>query len=204
MTNHTGAPMVPIHEVVPNKKNPNKHSKEQIAAIAKNIARFGWRVPITVSKRSGLIVRGHGRFLAAKLLGAEQVPVVIQDYDSAAEEWTDLIADNKLAEMASTDDDLMAAMLAEIDADLQALTGLSEMAVQDFVTQQKTQEDLERFDRLIAPEKKEGQTENKPKASGAKVLVVIEGPPTVLTVKRIQEIKNQLTPLGLSMDVIER
>lgn len=196
--------MVPIHEVVPNKKNPNKHSKEQIAAIAKNIARFGWRVPITVSKRSGLIVRGHGRFLAAKLLGAEQVPVVIQDYDSAAEEWTDLIADNKLAEMASTDDDLMAAMLAEIDADLQALTGLSEMAVQDFVTQQKTQEDLERFDRLIAPEKKEGQTEKKPKASGAKVLVVIEGPPTVLTVKRIQEIKNQLTPLGLSMDVIER
>ena len=196
--------MVPIHEVVPNKKNPNKHSKEQIAAIAKNIARFGWRVPITVSRRSGLIVRGHGRFLAAKLLGAEQVPVVIQDYDSAAEEWTDLIADNKLAEMASTDDDLMAAMLAEIDADLQALTGLSEMAVQDFVTQQKTQEDLERFDRLIAPEKKEGQTEKKPKGSGAKVLVVIEGPPTVLTVKRIQEIKNQLTPLGLSMDVIER
>ena len=196
--------MVPIHEVVPNKKNPNKHSKEQVAAIAKNIERFGWRVPITVSRRSGLIVRGHGRFFAAKLLGADQVPVVVQDYDSAAEEWTDLIADNKLAEMASTDDDLMAAMLAEIDADLQALTGLSEMAVQDFVTQQKTQEDIERFDRLIAPEKKEGQTEKKPKPGGAKVLILVEGPPTVLTAKRIQEIKNQLTPLGLSMDVIER
>lgn len=204
MTNHTGSLMVPVNTLVPNRKNPNKHNKEQIAAIAKNIERFGWRVPITVSTRSGLIVRGHGRYMAAKLLGAEEVPVVFQGYESAAEEWTDLIADNKLAEMADTDDALMAALLAEIDVELQELTGYSQVAVQDFLTERGAEQDLAKFDKLIAPEKKEGQSDKKPKAGGQTILVMLQGPPTVLTAKRLQEIKNQMTPLGLSMDVIER
>ena len=204
ITNYTGAQMVPISELVPNKRNPNRHSKDQVAAIAQNIEHLGWRVPITVSKRSGLIVRGHGRYLAAKLLGAEEAPAVFQEYESAAEEWTDLIADNKLAEMATTDDALMAAMLAEIDTELQSLTGYTETVVRDFLTERETAQDMEKFDKLIAPDKKEGQTDKKPKPDAAKVLVIIEGPPTVLTAKRIQEIKNQMTPLGLSMDVIKR
>lgn len=204
MTNHTGAPMAPIADLAPNRRNPNKHSKKQVEAIARNICRLGWRVPITVSRRSGLIVRGHGRYLAAKLLGMTEAPVVFQDYESAAEEWADLIADNKLAEIATTDDEQLAALIAEMDEETRKLTGLSDLAVQDFLTEREATKDLAKFDRLISPEPKEGQNEKKPKPGAAKVLVILEGSPVQLTAKRIQEIRNQFTPLGIGMDVIER
>ena len=58
-----------------------------------------------MSKRSGLIVRGHGRLEAALLMGAEKVPVDYQDYASEAEELADLLADNRLSELAELDED---------------------------------------------------------------------------------------------------
>ncbi len=60
--------MVPLEEIIPNPRNPNQHPDQQIELLAKIIAAQGWRAPITVSTRSGFIVRGHGRFAAAKLL----------------------------------------------------------------------------------------------------------------------------------------
>ena len=57
-----------------NPKNPNKHPDSQIELLAKNIKYLGWRHPITVSKRSGFIVAGHGRLMAAKKLGLKIVP----------------------------------------------------------------------------------------------------------------------------------
>jgi hypothetical protein len=62
-------------DLKPNPNNPNKHPKEQIKQLAKIIKFNGWRAPITVSKRSGFIVRGHGRLAAAKELGTTSVPV---------------------------------------------------------------------------------------------------------------------------------
>jgi hypothetical protein len=70
----------------PNPGNPNRHSAHQIQLLAAIIQEQGWRSPITVSKRSGLIVRGHGRLEAALLMGCETVPVDRQDYESEAAE----------------------------------------------------------------------------------------------------------------------
>ena len=70
--------MVEIEKVIPNPRNPNKHSEKQIALLSKIIAAQGWRAPITVSTRSGFIVRGHGRLLAARKLGLAEVPVDYQ------------------------------------------------------------------------------------------------------------------------------
>ena len=95
--------LVNIEKVIPNPKNPNKHPDKQIAMLAKIIDAQGWRAPITVSKRSGFIVRGHGRLMAAQKLGLSQVPVDYQDYESEAAEWADLIADNRLSELAEID-----------------------------------------------------------------------------------------------------
>ena len=67
--------IVDTDELVGNQRNPNKHPKEQINALAKIIKRQGWRHPIVVSHRSGFVVKGHGRLLVAKELGAKQVPV---------------------------------------------------------------------------------------------------------------------------------
>lgn len=107
--------MVDIEKVIPNPKNPNKHPNKQIDLLAKIIAAQGWRAPITVSKRSGFIVRGHGRLLAARKLGLAQVPVDYQDYESEAAEWADLIADNRLSELSDVDMVMMKDLLQEID-----------------------------------------------------------------------------------------
>lgn len=93
-----------IDDLKPNPNNPNKHPKEQIKQLAKIIKFNGWRAPITVSKRSGFIVRGHGRLAAAKELGTTSVPVDFQEYDDDASEYADLIADNQIAELSATDD----------------------------------------------------------------------------------------------------
>lgn len=134
--------MVDIDKLVPNHRNPNKHPKKQIELLAKIIKYQGWRVPITVSTRSGFIVRGHGRYEAAKLLGLEKVPVDYQDYANEAEEWADLIADNRIAELAEVDGKMLKDLIEEIDSgiiDLE-LTGYTEKEIEKLMTQYKQEE----------------------------------------------------------------
>ena len=59
--------IVPLKDLRPNPKNPNQHPPEQIKLLSSIIRATGWRGPITVSKRSGYIVKGHGRMMAAEL-----------------------------------------------------------------------------------------------------------------------------------------
>ncbi|MGM9936331.1 MAG: site-specific DNA-methyltransferase [Candidatus Ornithomonoglobus sp.] len=106
--------IVDTDALVGNPRNPNKHPKEQITALAKIIKRQGWRHPIVVSNRSGFVVKGHGRLLAAKELGAKQVPVDYQDYESEASEYADLMADNKIQEFSELDLKMSADILQDI------------------------------------------------------------------------------------------
>ena len=107
--------LVLLSELKPHPGNPNKHPDSQIALLAKIIAHQGWRNPITVSKRSGLIVAGHGRLLAAQKLGLESAPVDEQDFASDADELAHLAADNRLAELAETDGAMLKDLLLELD-----------------------------------------------------------------------------------------
>lgn len=108
--------IVPISELVPNPKNPNRHPPDQIEALGGIIRKSGWRNNITVSKRSGMIVKGHGRLLAAQLEELDEIPVEYQSYASEADELADMTADNRLAELAETDDAMLAEVFAAIDA----------------------------------------------------------------------------------------
>ena len=129
--------MVDITQVIPNPRNPNTHSDRQVELLAKIIEYQGWRVPITVSKRSGFIVRGHGRLLAAQALDLDTVPVDYQDYANEAEEWADLIADNRIAELAEIDNTLLKDLIQEIDTgeiDL-TLTGFDEEELESITTE---------------------------------------------------------------------
>lgn len=120
--------IVDITTLIPNPRNPNQHGSKQIELLAKIIKNQGWRAPITVSNRSGFVVRGHGRLLAAQFLGLGQVPVDRQDYATEAEEWADLIADNRIAELSQVDDAMLAGLMSDItitDFDI-GLTGYSE------------------------------------------------------------------------------
>ena len=78
--------IVPLKDLRPNPKNPNQHPPEQIKLLASIIRATGWRAPITVSKRSGLVTKGHGRLMAAQLDDLTDAPVDYQDYASEAEE----------------------------------------------------------------------------------------------------------------------
>ena len=107
--------IVPIKDLQPNPKNPNQHPPEQIKLLASVIRATGWRGPITVSTRSGYIVKGHGRLMAAELDDLKEVPVDYQNYASEAEEMADLTADNRIAELATIDNKMLAEVFADID-----------------------------------------------------------------------------------------
>lgn len=107
--------IVPLKDLRPNPKNPNQHPPEQIKLLASIIRATGWRAPITVSKRSGLVTKGHGRLMAAQLDDLTDAPVDYQDYASEAEELADLTADNRIAELATTDNKMLAEVFADID-----------------------------------------------------------------------------------------
>lgn len=107
--------IVPLKELRPNPRNPNQHPPEQIKLLASIIRATGWRGPITISTRSGMIVKGHGRLMAAELGDMAEAPVDYQGYASEAEELADLTADNRIAELAATDNRMLADLFADID-----------------------------------------------------------------------------------------
>ena len=65
----------PIEALIPYARNSRTHSGAQVAQIAASIREFGWTNPVLVDGSNGIIA-GHGRVLAARKLGLEQVPVI--------------------------------------------------------------------------------------------------------------------------------
>lgn len=123
--------LMAVEELKPNPKNPNTHSEEQIALLAEIIKEAGWRNSITVSTLSGYVVKGHGRLLAAKHAGFTEAPVEYQNYKTEAEEIADLVADNRLAELAEMDKGKLAELFAELEPGTIKLTGYSEEEAED-------------------------------------------------------------------------
>ncbi len=95
--------LVPLSKIKLNPKNRNIHTPEQIARAVEIIKYNGFRRPCTISNQSGLLVCGHGRYHAAKLLGMKLIPCIYQDYDSPEHEFADAIADNALDKWAELD-----------------------------------------------------------------------------------------------------
>ena len=126
--------LVSVDSLNPNPKNPNKHPDSQIELLSKNIKYLGWRHPITVSKRSGFIVAGHGRLMAAKKLGVQIVPVDYQEFNSDADEMAVLVADNRLAELSETSEEDLKNILSELDGKIEIdLTGFSDAEVEQLL-----------------------------------------------------------------------
>jgi hypothetical protein len=125
--------MVPIGDLRPNPANPNKHPARQLELYAAAIRAHGWRESVTVSKRSGLVVRGHGALLAARLIGAGSIPVEFQEYASPEEELADLLADNRLADLATTDAELLKNALQILPP--AAITGYSRTEIAELLAE---------------------------------------------------------------------
>ena len=110
-----------ISEITPYHKNAKKHSKKQIQQVANSIKEFGFNQPIVIDKK-GVIIAGHGRYEASKLLGLTEVPILEVDLtEKQAKAYR--LADNKLNE-SDWEMDLVIEELKELDdTDLVELTG---------------------------------------------------------------------------------
>ncbi|CAN5155990.1 DNA modification methylase [soil metagenome] len=97
----------PIDALVPYAKNARTHSAEQIALIAGSIKAFGFTNPILVDGSNGIIA-GHGRLEAARKLKLATVPIIELGHLSERDKRALILADNKLAERAGWDKDLLA------------------------------------------------------------------------------------------------
>jgi hypothetical protein len=104
---------IAVDALTPNARNARTHSKKQIRQIADSITAFGFLVPLLIDE-GGVVIAGHGRYAAAKLLGLKQVPVIEVKGLSEAKRRALALADNKIAENAGWDRELLAAELPEL------------------------------------------------------------------------------------------
>jgi DNA modification methylase len=127
----------------PYPRNARTHSKKQMKQIAESIRRFGFTNPVLIDE-AGMILAGHGRVEAAKLLGMTEVPCLRFDHMSAAEKRAYILTDNKLALNAGWDEELLGdelkALLADnVDLDI-CLTGFSIAEVDRLIEGQEPEE----------------------------------------------------------------
>jgi hypothetical protein len=99
--------LVPLAKLKPWARNARTHSKKQIRQIAKSIETFGFTNPALIDA-ADMILAGHGRVEAAKLLGMDAIPCVRLEHMTQGQKRAYIIADNKLAENAGWDQDLLA------------------------------------------------------------------------------------------------
>lgn len=105
-----------VDRLVPYARNARKHSEEQVEQIAESLKRYGWTMPVLAGE-DGSIIAGHGRVLAAKVLGYEEVPVMTARGWSEEQRRSYAIADNKLALNSAWDLELLAAELQTLDVE---------------------------------------------------------------------------------------
>ena len=94
-----------IKDIIPYFNNPRKNEKA-IDAVMHSIEEFGFKNPIIIDK-DGVIISGHTRRLAAIKLGLREVPCIVGDHLSEEQVKAFRLADNRVAEIATWDDDLL-------------------------------------------------------------------------------------------------
>lgn len=116
-----------VESLIPYARNARTHSDEQVAQIAASIKEWGWTTPVLVDE-TGQIIAGHGRVMAARKLGIEEIPVMVASGWSEAQRRAYVLADNQLAANAGWDMDLLKVELGDLgeagfDLDLIGFSG---------------------------------------------------------------------------------
>lgn len=122
--------LVEVAALLPYARNSRTHSKAQVAQLAATIKRVGWTNPILIAE--GGVLAGHGRLLAAELLGLARVPAIDLSHIPEDERRALVISDNRLAELAGWDLEMLKLETDELRAgglDIEEMTGFSEEAL---------------------------------------------------------------------------
>lgn len=131
------AEVLPLSKLKKSKHQRNKHPKEQIERLAKIMKEHGVRHPIHISKLSGQVCFGHGRWEAAKLNGWKEFPVVYQQFNNDDEEYACVQSDNAIAHWAELDLSAINTDLANLGPDFD----IDLLGIKDFVL-----EPLDKYD----------------------------------------------------------
>ncbi|MBL8564813.1 MAG: site-specific DNA-methyltransferase [Hyphomicrobiaceae bacterium] len=126
LIDHEKLERVAVDALEPYSGNARTHSKKQIHQLARSIEKFGFTNPVLIDGTNGIIA-GHGRVLAAKSMGLKEVPCLRLSHLTDADKRAYILADNKLAQNAGWDKELLAIelqSLIEVDYDVE-LTGFT-------------------------------------------------------------------------------
>ncbi len=106
-----------LADLRPRATNPRTHDAKQIAGLGRSIKSFGFNSVIAIDEQ-GVILAGHARYEAAKLIGLSEVPTVTISHLTDKEKRAFVIADNRLAERSDWDLDLLRHEIAELGVDI--------------------------------------------------------------------------------------
>ena len=145
--------LVDINKLIPYINNARTHSPEQISKLRASLREFGFVNPVIIDKDFNIIA-GHGRVIAAKAEGIEEVPCVLVDYLTEAQKKAYIIADNRMALDAGWDEEILKVELEALEAedfDL-AFTGFDEKEI-EHLFQTKVEVEDDDYDLSAALEK---------------------------------------------------
>ena len=124
--------MVAVEKLVPYVNNARTHSPEQITKLRSSLREFGFINPVIIDKDYGVIA-GHGRLMAAKEEGIKEVPCVLVDYLTEPQKKAYIIADNRFAQDAGWDEELLRIEIESLQAEAfdVSLTGFEDQEIAD-------------------------------------------------------------------------
>ena len=134
---------IDIDKVIPYANNPRNNDGEAVDKVAASIKEYGFKQPLIIDKEN-VVVAGHTRLKAAKKLGLDTVPVIKADDLTPAQIKAFRIADNKVAEYSSWDNELLTIEfeeLQELNFDLD-LTGFEDFEIDDLFNGDDNTDDL--------------------------------------------------------------
>lgn len=111
--------MIKVEEIKPYENNP-RINDGAVDAVANSIKQFGFKSPIIIDK-DNVIINGHTRYKASIKLGLKEVPCIIATDLTPKQVKAFRIADNKTAELATWNNDLLSAELEDIDINMEEL-----------------------------------------------------------------------------------
>lgn len=126
-----------VTELKQYKKNAKLHPEWQVQQIADSIKKFGFNDPIAIDEK-GVIIEGHGRFLACKLLEMEEVPTICLDHMTEQEKKAYILAHNKINNNTGFDTDILKEELAEITEFDLNLTGFTDFEISDMLEEEES------------------------------------------------------------------
>ena len=146
--------LVSIDKLIPYVNNARTHSKEQINKLRSSLREFGFINPVIIGRDYGIIA-GHGRVMAAREEGINEVPCVFVDHLTEAQKKAYIIADNRMALDAGWDEEILRVEIEALQAEAFdiSLTGFGEDEISDLFGSDKTDVEDDDYDLTAALEK---------------------------------------------------